>query len=90
MPQDLGRVPVIVIYLHDVADKLHAVGRNVVQPANKRRDIGRTRLGGEQGLSGGKARVTLTLMPSSRSLRVALSPSMVSGHLTTTLDATLA
>ena len=52
--EDLGREVVVVEDLHDVANQIHAGGRDVVEPADERADVGRADLGGEQRL--GRAR----------------------------------
>ena len=61
------------------------VSPDIVQAADERADDVRTRLGRQQRLPGAeKQSVTLTRMPSLLRTEVALIPSRVSGHLTTT------
>ena len=48
--EDLGLETVIVVDPPDVGDQPHAVDIDVVEPADERRDVGGTGLGGEQRL----------------------------------------
>ena len=85
--QDFGREIVIVVDHADVGDQLHAVEADIVVAADERRDEGRARLGGEQGLAAEKHKVTLTIVPSLVSALQVLRPSAVSGTLIAILSA---
>ena len=53
--QDLGRKVIIVVDEPDIGDQLHAVEPDIVMAADERRNEGRSGLGREQRLRGGKA-----------------------------------
>ena len=81
--QHLGLERVVAVDLDDLADEVHAVGRDIVEAADERADVRRARLRREQRLRGEKQSVTFTLMPSRVSALHALRPSGVSGTFTT-------
>ena len=75
---------VIVVDRADLADQLHAVEADVVEPADEGRDEGGAGLGGEQRLVGREAEGDVDHVPSLVSVWQAFSPSQVSGTLTAT------
>ncbi len=54
--EDLRLVAVVVVDGADVADDLHALGADVVEPPDERADVGRAGLGREQRLRAGEAK----------------------------------
>src|SRR5436190_12104722 len=59
--KDLRLEPVVVVDLDDITNKLHAVGRDVVEPPDKRRDIRSSGLRSEQCLRGRETECNIDL-----------------------------
>src|SRR6476620_4032604 len=53
--ENLRRVPIIAVYLHNVLDELNAVGGDVVETPDERGNVVCTGLCGKQCLAGGEA-----------------------------------
>ena len=76
--EDLSLIAVVVEYLHDLLDHLHAVDTDVVKAANKRtHDVGTVVFAASNACAAVKTSVTLTRMPSFERREQARIPSRV-------------
>ena len=79
--EHLGLEVVVVVDLDDLADQVHARGRDVVEPADERADEGRADLGGEQRLRRREDQRDVDARPLDDSVLHACTPVLRERHL---------